>query len=60
MAVVTALVAIERNGSGGIGNERRFTNHRSVSSVLRPRIMSRMMRPFICVMATPCPVHPME
>ena len=47
MAAITVLTAIERSGSGGIGNDRRFTNHKSVRSVFRPRTRSRMMRPFM-------------
>src|SRR4029079_4418702 len=60
MAAVTVLAPIERNGSGGNGIERRLTNHSSVNSLERQSTRSRMMRTFICVMATPCPVQPME
>ena len=57
---VTVLAPIERKGSGGIGIDRRLTNHSSVSSVFRPSTRSRMMRPFMCVIATPWPVQPIE
>ena len=36
MAVVTAFAADPAQGSGGIGNERRLTNHKSVSSRFPP------------------------